>query len=205
MSVWCVRDLTHVCVISLLQAERHWEVCLLVWCSRACLHSMMPVWLDWHSVVLLEIRTGARPGVNNPFKVFNKELNARNSLWLTCLGRRGRELCVECTISWFIPVAVVTGAHRRVNVCSPRLTAEEQETFRDVGGLMSVTTDSAHAKLYLDLSVQHTNMWYFYNPDSQNKPVSELFSQLLSNCYNVNGWQRSVIQGKTYARNIYLI
>lgn len=131
-------------------------------------------WSQTDTLVRLQIRTGARPGVNNSFEVFNKELNGRNFLWLTCLGRRGRELCAECTISCFSPVAVVTGAQRGVNVCSPRLTAEERETFREVGGLMSVTTDSAHAKLYLDLSAQHTNMWYFYKPNSQNKPASEL-------------------------------
>lgn len=54
-------------------------------------------------------------------------------------------------------VAVVTGAHRWMNVRS-RLSTEEPETFGDVGGLMSVNTDSAHPKLYLHLSVQHTNM-----------------------------------------------
>ncbi len=141
-----------------------WMSCLPLWHhrrrSRCCLHSKEA---DAVGLTLVYAIPDANNGEINSFHVFSKELNGEKSLWLTCWGWRGRELCAEYTINCLGPVAVETRAHRRVNVRS-RLSTEERETFGDVGGLMSVNTDSAHPKLHLDLSAQHTNMWYFITP-----------------------------------------
>lgn len=150
--------------------------CLPLWHHRrrsCCLHSKEA---DAVGLTLVYAIPDANNGEINSFHVFSKELNGEKSLWLTCWGWRGRELCAEYTINCLGPVAVETRAHRRVNVRS-RLSTEERETFGDVGGLMSVNTDSAHPKLHLDLSAQHTNMWYFYNSDSQDSGTSRWASE----------------------------
>lgn len=175
--VWCVTDARFQTLASFCHYQNgNWK--RMSWVVYLCGIVIVVVYIEEAGVfgltLVYEI-PDASNGENNSFRGFSTELNG-GKVSLTCWGRRSRELCAEYTINCLGPVAVVTRAHRHVNVRS-RLSTEERETFGNVGGLMSVNTESAHLKLYLDLSAQHTNMWYFYNsgfPGLRNEPVSEL-------------------------------